>query len=282
MIPTGTTRVAGVIGSPVRHSLSPALHNAAFAARGLDAIYVAFEVAPGHASGALDALETLSLLGLSVTMPHKEDLAHLLRARGRLTDRADRLDAVNTIWRDGDGTVWGDLTDGEGFVASLRHDAQWEPRGARCGVVGAGGAARAILAALVDAGAQEVIVVNRSPERAQEACRRLGGSIRIGTPQDLATCDLIVNATPIGMGTDTASSVPVEILGSHQLVADAVYHPLDTPLLIAARAVGARTLDGLGMLVHQAAVQLERWTGQAGDPVVMRAAAQAELARRSH
>lgn len=281
MTPTGTTAVAGVIGSPVRHSLSPALHNAAFAARGLDAVYVAFEVAPEDSRAALDALETLGLLGLSVTMPHKEPLAQALRERGRLTDRADRLDAVNTVWRDAKGVLWGDLTDGEGFVVSLRADAGWDPTRARCAVIGAGGAARAIMAALVEADASEVIVVNRSRDRATEAVAKVGGPLRIGAEADLVTCDLIVNATPVGMGADGRSPVPAEVLRAHQVVADAVYHPLDTPLLVAARQVGARTVDGLGMLVHQAALQLRRWTGEAGDPTVMRAAALAELARRS-
>lgn len=281
MTPTGTTAVAGVIGSPVRHSLSPALHNAAFAARDLDAVYVAFEVAPEDSHAALDAIETLGLLGLSVTMPHKEPLAQALRDRGRLTDRADRLDAVNTVWRDAKGVLWGDLTDGEGFVASLRADAGWDPTRARCAVIGAGGAARAIMAALVEADATEVIVVNRSRDRATEAVAKVGGPVRVGAEADLVTCDLIVNATPVGMGTDGRSPVPVEVLRAHQVVADAVYHPLDTPLLVAARQVGARTVDGLGMLVHQAALQLQRWTGEAGDPTVMRAAALAELARRS-
>lgn len=279
---TGTTRVAAVIGSPVRHSLSPALHNAAFAHRGVDAVYAAFEVAPGAAGAALDAMDTLGLLGLSVTMPHKDDVWAELNRRGRVDTHAAALRTVNTVARDGDGTLVGYSTDGPGFVASMRADAGWDPAGLRCGVLGAGGAARAIAVALAQAGAAEVAVVARRPTAAQAVIDVLGPVGRVARSGDLAAMEVIVNATPVGMG-ERGGDLPLDPTQLHpgQLVADAVYHPLDTALLQAARAVGATTLDGLGMLVHQASLQQWHWTGVAGDPEVMRAAALAELARRS-
>ena len=279
---TGTTRVAGVIGSPVRHSLSPALHNAAFAHGSFDAVYAAFEVAPGCASQALDAMEHLGLLGLSVTMPHKDDMWACLRERGRLDPHAAALRTVNTVARDADGTLVGASTDGPGLVASLRVDAGYEPRGRRCAVIGAGGAARAISQALVEAGAAQVLVVARRVEQAEQAVAIAGRAAVVGRLQDLREVDVIVHATPVGMG-ERQGELPLdpELLHAGHLVVDAVYHPLDTALLQAARSAGAATLDGLGMLVHQAALQQRWWTGRAGDPAVMRAAAEAELTRRS-
>lgn len=279
---TGTTAVAGVIGFPVRHSLSPALHNAAFAHRGVDAVYAAFEVAPGAASAALDAMATLGLLGLSVTMPHKDDMWAALMQRGRVDAHGAVLRTVNTVARDPDGTLVGLSTDGPGLVASLRQDAQWSPEGRRCAVLGAGGAARAIAVALAMEGAAEVSIAARRPEQARLVAELIGGVARVTSPDDLASADLIVNATPVGMG-ERAGEIPLDhaVLHAGQLVVDAVYHPLDTALLRAARTRGASTLDGLGMLVHQAALQQLHWTGVAGDPVIMRAAAEAELSRRS-
>lgn len=279
---TGATRVAAVIGSPVRHSLSPALHNAAFVHRGVDAVYAAFEVLPGGAGAALDAMETFGLLGLSVTMPHKDDMWAQLSNRGRLDPHAAALRTVNTVARDTDGTLVGASTDGPGLVASLRQDAGYDPVGRRCAVLGAGGAARAITVALVQAGAAEVVVVARRAEAAQQAVDMAGPGARVAQLAELSEVDLIVNATPVGMGAQ-ADDVPLDVAVLHagHMVVDAVYHPLDTALLRAARAVGAATLDGLGMLVHQAALQQQWWTGVAGDPAVMRAAAEAELARRS-
>lgn len=282
MMITGTTRVAAVIGSPVRHSLSPALHNAAFTHRGVDAVYAAFEVMPGNAGAALDAMDSLGLLGLSVTMPHKDDVWAELTRRGRVDAHAAALRTVNTVARDADGSLVGYSTDGPGFVASMRMDARWDPTGLRCAVLGAGGAARAIAVALVEAGATEVAVIARRTAAAQAVVDLLGVVGRVADLGDLAQMNVIVNATPVGMG-DRAGDIPLDPSQLHagQLVADAVYHPLDTALLQAARAAGAATLDGLGMLVHQASLQQFHWTGEVGDPGVMRAAAQAELARRS-
>ncbi len=274
---TGTTRLAAVIGSPVRHSMSPTIHNAAFAALGLDWAYLAFEVAPGQAARALDAMRTLGLGGLSVTMPHKLDVA---AAVDELTPAAAALGAANTVVPLGDGRLLGDNTDGAGFVDSLRA-AGVEPAGRRVVLVGAGGAARAVAVALAAAGVTDLAVVNRTPERAIAVAALAGAVGRVGdAAADLAAADLIVNATSVGMGA--SGGLPFDPAGLHagQAVADLVYHPLETPLLAAARAAGATPVDGLGMLVHQAARQFTRWTGREAPLGAMDAAARAALGQR--
>lgn len=267
--------VAAVIGHPVAHSLSPALHNAAFAAAGLDWVYVAFDVAPGAAGAALDAMRTLGIAGLSVTMPHKEDVAAAVDA---LDPAAAALRSANTVVREADGRLVGHSTDGAGFVASLA-EAGVTVAGRRVVVLGAGGAARSVVDALGRAGAADVVVVNRTTARAEQAAA-LTTAGRVGSPADVPAAEIVVNATSIGMGT---TEVPLDpgLLRAGQVVADLVYHPLETALLAAARAAGCTVVDGLGMLVHQAVLQQELWTGRRPDPGVMRAAADAELARRA-
>jgi shikimate dehydrogenase len=264
--------VAAVIGDPVRHSRSPAIHNAAFRACGLDWVYAAFEVPAGAGAAAVEAMRTLKLGGLSVTMPHKAAAA---AAVDRLTGDAAALGVVNCVAWDGDHLV-GDSTDGPGLVRALAAEPGWEPAGRRCAVVGAGGAARAVVLALARAGAAEVVVVNRTPERGEEAAALAGPVGRTGTAAELADAELVVQATPVGMGAD-AGSVPFDpaLLHPGQVVVDLVYEPLDTALLRAARARGAVAVDGLGMLVHQAALQFERWTGVAAPVAAMTAAARA-------
>jgi shikimate dehydrogenase len=277
---SATTTVAAVIGSPVRHSLSPAIHNAGFAAAGLDWAFVAFEVVPGGGAAALGAMRSLGLGGLSVTMPHKDDVAAAADLR---SPTVERLGAANCVVPTGDGRLRAENTDGGGFVASLR-DAGIEPDDLRCCVVGAGGAARAVVLALAEAGAAEVSVVNRTPANAERAAGLAGAAGRVVAGDDaaraVAGADLVVNATPIGMGDDASTPIDPRRLGAGQVVADLVYYPLDTPFLQAAASAGCRTVDGLGMLVHQAALAFEAWTGEAAPVEAMRAAAVAELRER--
>lgn len=272
---SAATRVAAVIGSPVRYSLSPALHNAGFAATGVDWVYTAFEVAPGAAVAALDAMRVLGLGGLSVTMPHKEAVAELV---DDLDPAAAALRSVNTVVPTGDGRLKGYSTDGAGFVASLTAQGV-EIGGKRVCVFGAGGAARAIIDALARAGAAAITVVNRSGERAHSAAGLAGGIGVVGGPTGIADCDIVVNATSVGMGS---AELPCDagLLHGGQVVADIVYHPRCTALLAAADSRGARTVEGLGMLVHQAVLQQQLWTGVTPDPAVMWAAAERELASR--
>ncbi|HEX2040149.1 MAG TPA: shikimate dehydrogenase [Acidimicrobiales bacterium] len=270
-----STRVAGVIGDPVRHSLSPALHNAAFHAVGLDWVYLAFEVPAGSGAAAVEAMRTLGIDGLNVTMPHKADVAG---AVDRLSPVAERLGAVNTVVRQG-ATLVGESTDGEGFVAALRSDEGFDPAGRRCLVVGAGGAARSVVLALADAGAAEVVVAGRTPERVAAAAALAGDCGRAGTVEEAAGADLVVNATPVGMGGDSGLPLDPELVGPGQVVADLVYHPLVTPLLEAARKRGAVAVNGLGMLIHQAALAFRLWTGEDPPLEVMSAAALRTLSR---
>lgn len=272
---SGMRQVAAVIGSPVGHSLSPALHNAAFEAAGIDAVYVAFEVAPGEARGALAAMRTLGLLGLSVTTPHKEDVAD---AVDELAPAAAALHSVNTVVWGASGQVVGHSTDGDGFVASLLA-AGVAVEGSRVAMIGAGAAARSLVDALGRAGVGDLVLINRSEDRA-EAAAALSPVARVGGPGDIAAADLVVNATSVGMGADDLP-LDAELLRPGQVVADLVYHPLDTALLRAAAERGCTVVDGLGMLVHQAVLQQELWTGIRPDPEAMRAAAEAELARRA-
>ena len=273
-VPTGATQLTAVIGSPVRHSLSPTLHNAAFAAAGLDWIMLAFEVARGSGAAAVDAMRTFGLRGLAVTMPHKSDVAAAVDV---VDPAAAALGSVNTVVLRDDGTTLGASTDGAGFVASLLSHGI-DPVGARVAMLGAGAGARAVIDALARAGVADLAIVNRTAENARRAAR-LAAQARTGGPDDIRNADIVVNATPIGMGTLELPCDPT-LLGPHQIVADLVYHPLETALLRAARDVGARAVDGLGMLIHQAVLQHELWTGVRPDPVVMRAATEGELSRR--
>ena len=268
---SAATRVVGVIGSPVRHSLSPALHNAAFAAAGLDWCMLAFEVAPGEWAVAVAAMRALGIAGFAVTMPHKADVA---TAVDELDPAAAALRSVNTIVLRPDGTTFGASTDGGGFVDSLAA-AGYEVAGRRVVVLGAGGAARSIVVALGVAGAADVAVVNRTIADAGQAAA-LTPQARVGTADDVAGADLVVNTTSVGMGTEELP-LDASLLHDRLTVADIVYHPLETALLRSARERGLRIVDGLGMLVHQAVRQQQLWTGRRPDPAVLRAAAVAEL-----
>ena len=272
------TTVAAVIGWPVAHSLSPAIHNAAFAANGLDWRYTALAVPAGEAGAVLDAMRAGTYGGLSVTMPHKDDVAAAVDERA---DDVELLGAANCVVALPGGRLRAENTDGPGFVRSLG-DAGFSPSGRNCVVLGAGGAARAVVLALVRAGAADIAIVNRTRAKA-EAAALLGG--RVGDEGDLAPADLVVNATSIGMTTSsgmTSDELPFDPahLRAGQVVADLVYHPLRTNLLDAAVAAGCTAIDGLGMLVHQAAIAFEAWTGTVAPAAVMRTAARAELRKR--
>jgi shikimate dehydrogenase len=270
---SGATRVAGVIGDPVRHSLSPVLHNAAYRELALDWVYVAFEVPDGATRGALEAMRILDLAGLSVTMPHKTAAAAYC---DELTEDAAALRSVNTVSVGSSGRLVGDSTDGEGFLRSLR-DAGHDPAGASVVLLGAGGAARAVARALGRAGAG-VVVCARKPDAAAVAAQLAAGENRPWAERAAAAAaaTIVVNATPVGMDADELP-LPLDALHPGQVLADLVYHPLETVLLRGARDQGAQIVDGLGMLVHQAALQIERWTGRPAPVAAMRAAATAAL-----
>lgn len=267
-----STRLAAVIGTPVRHSLSPAMHNAVFEASGLDWRFVALEVVAGGAVDAIRAMPVLGIDGYAVTMPHKSDAA---KSVDEIDEAARALDSVNTVVLRPDGSTFGASTDGAGFVDWVT--ASGCPiAGRRVVLLGAGAAARSIVDALGRAGAADIAILNRSEPAAQTAAE-LAECARVGVATDIAEASLLVNATSVGMGADDAPIDPA-LLRPDLTVADIVYHPLETNLLRAARACGAAAIDGLGMLVHQAVRQQELWTGQRPDPALLRAAAETALA----
>ncbi len=287
IVPTGSTRVAGVIGDPVRHSLSPALHNAAFAELGLDWTYLAFEVPAGQGADAVAAMRTLGIDGLSVTMPHKDAVA---AAVDELSPAAALLGAVNCVRRDSDRLI-GENTDGAGFLRSLRTQAGIDPAGLRVVVLGAGGAARAVIVALAAEGAL-VTVVNRSPDAAAraaalgaeaggaaaEALGERSGSAAVGGVEAVRDADVVVNVTPLGMTEGDPLPIDPALLSDSHIVVDLIYRPERTPLLTAAARAGATTLNGVGMLLYQAAEQFTMWTGHDAPVDAMAAAVGLDLA----
>jgi shikimate dehydrogenase len=274
--------VAGVIGDPVEHSLSPVLHNAAFRELGIDWVYVAFHVAAGQGAAAVEAMRTLDLAGLSVTMPHKGAAAGAVDVLG---PTAMQLGVINTVsWSRAteDAVLLGESTDGAGFLDALRGDEGFDPAGRACTVLGTGGAARAVTLALAEAGAASVSVVGRRPD-AVASCASLaqtdGCAVDGADPEALrqavAEAVLVINATPVGMGgeEDLPFGLDPAWLGPAHYVVDLVYAPATTPLLSAARGGGAGTSNGLGMLIHQAGRQVELWTGRPAPLEAMSAAA---------
>ncbi|HEX6844461.1 MAG TPA: shikimate dehydrogenase [Actinomycetota bacterium] len=274
----GATRTVGVIGWPVAHSLSPTIHNAAFAALGLDRVSVPLPVPPGSVGAALDGLVALGFDGVNVTMPHKAEVADRVDRR---SEDAERLRAANTVVIRDDG-LEGHNTDAPGFDRFLRRDARFEPGGRTALVFGAGGAARACALALARAGLDRLTVVLRETTRDAELRQALEGTgtqVVTVTFDDAASvrADLLVNATPLGMHGEELPEVDV---GSTTVVVDLLYHPAITPFVRRARSAGAAAFGGLGLLLHQAALSLELWTGQPAPLEAMSAAATAALAER--
>lgn len=284
---TGRTRVVGVMADPVAHSMSPPMHNRAFAVRGLDMVYVPLHVKPEALGAAVEAIRALNLVGVNVTIPHKVAIVQHLDT---LSEHARFVGAVNTVVNR-DGVLEGHNTDGAGFVRSLRKEAQFEPRGRRLLIVGAGGAAQAIAVQLALEGAAELVVANRTVEKAvqlAELVEQAGGSARAVALSELtadvvAACDAIVHTTSWGMAPDNEVPpiVPTEMLHPNLLVCDIVYTPRETSLLRAARERGCAVLPGLGMLVEQAALAFELWTGVEAPVEAMRETLERALAERA-
>lgn len=283
----GTTRIVGVIGDPIAHTLSPPMHNAALAAQGLGWVYVPFRVSSEHLGDAVRAVRALNSTGLNVTIPHKVGVLDFL---DELDESARLIGAVNTIVNR-DGRLIGYNTDGAGFLRSMRADAGADPRGRNVLLLGAGGAARAIGVQLVLAGAARVDIANRTYAKAQALADHLvqaaGGNARAFalndlTPSLLGEYDIIVHTTSWGMApeADVPPLIPVAALNPETLVCDIVYTPRETTLLRAAKARGCSVLEGLGMLVHQAALAYELWTGHDAPVDVMYKVLRSKLAER--
>lgn len=269
--PAGSTKVVALIGDPVAHSLSPFIHNAAFQALGLDWIYVVLPVPAGRGEDAVRALHALGLAGLNVTMPHKEAAA---QACDDLTPDARALHSVNAVSVGEGARLLGNSTDGEGFLAAL-DDEGVDVTGQRALVFGAGGAGRAVVLALGRRGAK-VCVAGRNIALTQMAADLAPESeaVELGKVESqVRAADVIINATPVGMRQEPPV-FDVAWMNQRQVVIDLIYWPTQTPLLHAARAAGARAINGEGMLVHQAALSFTCWTGVEAPLGVMRQAAQ--------
>lgn len=267
---TAKGRVAGVMGWPVGHSRSPRLHGYWLAQYGVDGAYVPMAVPPDRIGEALRALSALGFAGCNVTLPHKEAA---FAAMDSLDETARRMGAVNTVVVQSDGSLRGSNTDGFGFMENLKAGApDWRADAGPAFVVGAGGAARAIIVALLDAGAPEVRLTNRTGERAEQLkaelaavglAERLKLVDWVSRETRLAEVNLLVNTTTQGMVGQPALTLELTALPTTALVTDAVYTPLETPLLADAKARGNQTVDGLGMLLHQARPGFEAWFGVA-------------------
>lgn len=281
----GKTRLTGIIGYPIEHSLSPLIHNAAFEALRLNWCYLPLPVKKTELASALQGLVTLGFSGANITMPHKEAAVAFLDEVGSY---ARMVGAVNTV-RIEDGRLVGFNTDGRGFITALERDAGYDPKEKHAVVVGAGGAARAIAVSLSLSEIRRLTIVNRTPKRAQELYQLISQHFPslhvepLSLDQDLsavfASAHLIVNATPVGMPPhEEEIPFPIEWIKPLHLVCDLIYHPRETLLLRQAKEKGAQTLGGLGMLLYQGAASFEIWTGEEAPIEVMRSVLERELA----
>jgi len=261
---TGATAVAGVAGAPVRHSLSPPIHNAWIAAAGLDAVYVAFSPRPDGFRAFAEGLRGGAVRGLNVTLPFKADA---LAVADRASDIARKAGAANLLVFEADGTIVADNTDGAGLISAFAEQAPaFDPLRGAVVILGAGGAGRGAAAAFVQAGALQVRIVNRTRARAEEIARALGPTVQAyGLDEARAAfgqAEALVNATSVGLTGDAPLDLPLDALPASAAVMDMVYKPLRTPLLDAAAARGLVTVDGLAMLIGQARPSFEAFFGR--------------------
>jgi len=259
---SGTTKLAGIMGWPVAHSRSPRLHGHWLERYGIDGAYLPLLVRAERFAVALRSLADLGFRGVNVTIPHKQAA---LAACDDVEATARRIGAVNTIVMD-DGRLVGSNTDGSGFLANLRQaHPDWDPAAGPAVVLGAGGAARAVVAALIDAGAPELRLLNRTQARSEALAAEWGGRIAAYPWADrgsrLSEAAVLVNTTSLGLEGQAPLDIDLGALPSDALVTDIVYAPLETPLLRAARARGNPVVDGLGMLLHQARPGFSGWFG---------------------
>ena len=255
--------LAGVIGAPVAHSRSPALHNFWLRSLGLPGYYIPMEITQADLEQTIRAMPKMGFVGINVTIPHKEKVIGIADL---VTDRAALIGAANTLIFRKDGRIHADNTDGYGFIENLRANAPgWHPQGGPAAVFGAGGAARAVVASLIEVGVPEIRLANRTKTRAEALHAEFGSRIHVydwvqaGNMLDGATT--VVNTTSLGMEGKSEFRVPLDALSPNAVVSDLVYTPLETSFLRYARANGCTIADGLGMLIHQAVPAFERWFG---------------------
>ena len=281
---SGSTILVGVIGNPVKHSLSPVILNAAFREAKINWVYTAFETPEEKLADAIGGIRALGIAGLSVTMPHKAKVCSLL---DEISDSAQTLNAVNCIVNNA-GKLEGHNTDGDGFLDAVKHDAGLDVAGKKVLVVGSGGSARSIIHSLGKAGAAEIAVINRTKKKALDALELAGPVGRYVEETEISEvvseANLVINATPIGMlDTGDTASFPIEpnLFSKGQLAIDLIYHPISTPWMEALRDLEVEAHGGLSMLIFQAARAFKLWTGKEAPVDAMRKAAMGEIENKT-
>ena len=258
-----TIPVAAVLGHPINHSKSPKLHNYWLSLFNIDGYYIPLDIDPRNFENSIRALSGLGFVGANVTIPYKEKV---LKIADKISDRAAIIGAANTLTFLQDGTIYADNTDGYGFLQNIKCKYNdWSAGEGTSVVFGAGGASRAILGALIEDGANEVILANRTRSRADQLRSDFGAKIKVvdwmKVQNYLSDASTVINATSLGMEGKAELPIPLQGLKKNTLVTDIVYTPLTTPLLENAATRGCRTVDGLGMLIHQAIPGFQRWFG---------------------
>ena len=258
-----TLPVAAVLGHPINHSKSPKLHNYWLSLFNIDGYYIPLDIDPRYFENSVRALSGLGFVGANVTIPYKEKV---LKIADKISDRAAIIGAANTLTFLPDGKIYADNTDGYGFLQNIKCKYNdWTAGEGTSVVFGAGGASRAILGALIEDGANEVILANRTRSRADQLRSDFGAKIKVvdwmKVQNYLSDASTVINATSLGMDGKAELPIPLQGLKKNTLVTDIVYTPLNTPLLENAAKRGCRTVDGLGMLIHQAIPGFERWFG---------------------
>ncbi|MEP2715742.1 shikimate dehydrogenase [Pseudophaeobacter sp.] len=256
--------LAGVIGCPVAHSKSPQLQRHWLTTLGIAGHYVPMHVEPDDLEGVIRSLPKAGFVGANVTIPHKEAV---MKIADKVTDRAKLMGAANTMIFRSDGSILADNTDGYGFIKNLQQGApDWQPADGPAAVLGAGGACRAVVASLIESGIPEILLTNRTRERADQLQQEFGKRIRVvdwvQAGNIIEEAALVVNTTSLGMVGNPRLRVPLDGLKPEMVVTDLIYTPLKTDLLQTAEDVGCTVVDGLGMLLHQAVPGFERWFGQ--------------------
>ncbi len=282
---SGKTKIFGIFGYPIEHTLSPLMHNSAFKYLGLDYIYLPFEVRPSNLKDAVSGIRGLDIKGVNVTIPHKERIIEFL---DELTEEAKLIGAVNTVLNR-EGRLIGTNTDGPGFLEALKEGLGFLPQDKNAFLLGAGGAARAILVSLAINGTKRVVVANRNPKRAEgliDQYRTIFKSTElIAIPLErriisnyLKESNIFINATPIGMKNINGEvNIPLEDLPRDAVLFDTVYNPKETCFLLRAKALGIKGINGLGMLCYQGALSFEFWTGKKAPVQIMMETLEKEL-----
>lgn len=279
MMITGKTKIVGLFGYPVEHTLSPYMHNAAFEALGLDYCYLPFTVSPKDLELAVKTLKALNMRGVNVTIPHKEGIIPYL---DELDKEAGLMEAVNTILHE-EGKLIGYNTDGRGFIISLKEEGNINPKGKRAMIIGAGGAARAIAFSLALEDVEKIFITDIIDKKA----RALSSEVTIKTSKEalyikdlkegIDEVDILINATTLGMKKGDPLPISPKLISQRLLVYDIVYNPPLTPFLREAKAKGAKTLGGIGMLLYQGALSFKIWTGQEPPIDVMKKAIEGKI-----